>query len=149
MCDDTPLPCPPPHGGREKKLAPPFLSGRGLTPELVAEVARGRRPVALAPEALERMRRSRAVVERAFAEDRAVYGLTTGLGARVGHRLTPEDAAEFSRQTIRGRANAIGPRLPAEAVRALIVVRANQMALGGSGAQPAIAELLVAMVNAG
>jgi histidine ammonia-lyase len=126
-----------------------MLTGAGFTPELVAEVARGRRPVALAPEALERMRRSRGVVERAFAEDRAVYGLTTGLGARVGHRLTREAAAEFSRRTILGRANAIGPRLPAEAVRALMAVRANQMALGGSGAQPAIARLLVDMVNAG
>jgi histidine ammonia-lyase len=126
-----------------------MLTGAGFTPELVAEVARGRRPVALAPEALERMRRSRGVVERAFAENRAVYGLTTGLGARVGHRLTREAAAEFSRQTILGRANAVGPRLPAEAVRALMAVRANQMALGGSGAQPAIAELLVAMLNAG
>jgi histidine ammonia-lyase len=53
-------------------MAPLILTGHGLTPELVAEVARGRRPVALAPEALERMRRSRAVVERAFAENRAV-----------------------------------------------------------------------------
>ncbi|HEX6102254.1 MAG TPA: aromatic amino acid ammonia-lyase, partial [Alphaproteobacteria bacterium] len=149
MSDDTPLPSPPPQGGRERKRAPLILSGRGLTPERVAEAARGRRPVALAPDALERMRRSRAVVERAFAEDRAVYGLTTGLGARVGHRLTPEDASDFSRQTILGRANAVGPRLPAEAVRALMVVRANQMALGGSGAQPAIARLLVDMVNAG
>ena len=149
MSDDTPRSAPPPQCGREKKVGPLSLNGGDLTPELVAEVARGRRPVALAPEALERMRRSRAVVERAFAENRAVYGLTTGLGARVGHRLTQEDAAEFSRQTILGRANAVGPRLAGEAVRALMVVRANQMALGGSGAQPAIAELLVAMLNAG
>ncbi len=127
---------------------PIYLTGRGLTAERVGEVARGARPVALAPAALERMRRSRMVVERAFQENRAVYGLTTGLGARVGHRLTTEEAAEFSRMTILGRANAVGPRLPADAVRARMLVRANQMALGGSGAQPAIAELLVAMLNA-
>ena len=46
-------------------------------------------------------------------------------------------------------ANAVGPRLQAEAVRAAMLSRANQMALGGSGAQPAVAELLVAMLNAG
>jgi histidine ammonia-lyase len=152
MSDHTPLPNPPPQRGREKTsqgTSELVLTGQDLTPELVAEVARGRRPVALAPQALERMRRSRAVVERAFAENRAVYGLTTGLGARVGHRLSAEDATEFSRQTILGRANAVGPRLLADAVRALMVVRANQMALGGSGAQPAIAELLVGMLNAG
>ncbi len=125
-----------------------ILTGRGLTPEQIAAVARAHRQVALAPEAPLRMRRSRAVVDRAIAENWPVYGLTTGLGARVGHRLPVEALAEFSRLTVLGRANAVGPRLPAEAVRALMLVRANQMALGGSGAQPAVAELLVAMLNA-
>ena len=130
-------------------VEPLVLTGQGLTAEQVAEVARRRRPVRLAPEALDRMRRSRAVIDRAIAENRPVYGLTTGLGARVGHRLPPEALAEFSRLTVLGRANAVGPRLPAEAVRALMLVRTNQMALGGSGAQPAVAERLVAMLNAG
>ncbi|HSD34759.1 MAG TPA: aromatic amino acid lyase, partial [Alphaproteobacteria bacterium] len=133
MSDHTPLPNPPPQGGRKHSAAPLILTGAGLTPELVAEVARKRRPVALAPEALERMRRSRAVIDRAFAETRPVYGLTTGLGARVGHRLSSEAAAEFSRRTLLGRANAVGPRLQGEAVRAAMLSRANQMALGGSG----------------
>lgn len=148
----TPLPDPPPQGGRRiSSKSPPtlILTGRGLTPERVAEVARGRRPAALAPEAIERMRRSRRVVERAIAENRPVYGLTTGLGSRVTHRLPVEAMSEFSRMTVLGRANAVGPRLPAEAVRALMLVRANQMALGGAGAQPAVAELLVALLNAG
>jgi histidine ammonia-lyase len=149
MSDHTTLPNPPPQGGREHRAAPLILTGAGLTPELVAEVARKRRPAALAPEAVERMRRSRAVIDRAFAENRPVYGLTTGLGARVGHRLSSEAAAEFSRRTLLGRANAVGPRLQGEAVRAAMLSRANQMALGGSGAQPAVAELLVAMLNAG
>lgn len=130
-------------------VEPLILTAHALSPEHVAEVARRNRPVALAPEAIERMRRSRAVIDRAIAENRPVYGLTTGLGARVGHRLPPEALAEFSRLTVRGRANAVGPRLPAQAVRALMLVRANQMALGGSGAEPAVAERLVALLNAG
>lgn len=130
-------------------VEPLLLTGQGLTPEHVAEVARRNRPVALAPEATLRMRRSRAVIDRAIAENRPVYGLTTGLGARVGHRLPPEALAEFSRLTVLGRANAVGPRLPAQAVRALMLVRANQMALGGSGAEPVVAERLVALLNAG
>jgi histidine ammonia-lyase len=131
------------------QLEPLVLTGQGLTPERIADVARRDRPVWLAPEALERMRRSRAVVEHAIAENRPVYGLTTGLGSRVTQRLTREEMAEFSRNTILGRANAVGPRLTREAVRALMLVRANQLALGGAGAQPAMAEWLVAALNAG
>src|SRR5262245_43254809 len=95
------------------------------------------------------MARSRAVVLGAIAENRPVYGLTTGLGARVDHRLSAEELAEFSRLTVLGRANAVGPDLPREAVRATLLVRANQMALGGSGADPAVAQALVLFLNAG
>ena len=131
------------------QFQPLVLTGQGLTLERIADVARRAQPVRLAPEALQRMRQSRAVVERAIAENRPVYGLTTGLGSRVVHRLPLEEMEEFSRNTILGRANAVGPRLTREAVRALMLVRANQLAIGGSGAQPAMAEWLVDALNAG
>ncbi len=124
------------------------LTGSDLTPETIAQVARASRPVALAPEALARMAAGRAVVERHLAEDRPVYGLTTGLGARVTHRLPREALAEFSRLTLLGRANAVGPRLPAEVVRALMVVRVNGLLHGGAGATPRVAEALAELLNA-
>ncbi len=99
---------------------PLTLTGSDLTPQAIAQVARQGRPGALAPEALARMAAGRAVVERHLAADRPVYGLTTGLGARVTHRLPREALAEFSRLTLLGRANAVGPRLPADVVRALV-----------------------------
>lgn len=130
--------------------APPLqLTGAGLTPEAVAGVARDRAPVALSATALARLAEARTVVERYLAEGRAAYGLTTGLGARAGERLSEEQLADFSRHTVRGRANAVGPRLPADAVRATLVVRANGLARGGSGARPAVAEALVALLEEG
>ena len=89
------------------------------------------------------------VVERYLAEGREAYGLTTGLGARVGVRLSEDALADFSVHTIRGRANAVGPRLPADAVRAAMLVRANGMSSGGSGARPEVAQALVALLNNG
>ncbi len=58
------------------------------------------------------MAAARAVVERHLEADRPVYGLTTGLGSRVTHRLPREALAEFSRLTILGRSNAVGPPMP-------------------------------------
>lgn len=129
-------------------LPPLELTGAGLTPEAIVRVARGLDRVALHPDALARIEAGRAVVERYLAEGREAYGLSTGLGARVGVRLTEADLADFSLHTIRGRANAVGPRLPAEAVRGTMLVRANGIARGGSGARPAVAEALVALLNA-
>lgn len=138
-----------PHDTPPVTNDPLVLTGTRLTPATVAQVARAARPVALAPEALARMAAGRAVVERHLAEDRPVYGLTTGLGARVGHRLPREALAEFSHLTLLGRANAVGPRLSAEVVRALMAVRLNGLLHGGAGAAPAVAEALAALLNAG
>ena len=60
------------------------LTGTSLTAVDLARIAREGLPVSLAPEALERMAQGRAVVERHLAAGEPVYGLTTGLGARVG-----------------------------------------------------------------
>ena len=125
------------------------LTGHGLTPATIVSVARDRALVALHPDALARIEAGREVVERYLAEGREAYGLTTGLGARVGVRVSGAALADVSLQTIRGRANAVGPRLPADVIRATVLVRANGMACGGSGARPEVAHALVALLNAG
>lgn len=128
---------------------PLLLSGADLTPAAVAAVARDHRPVGLAGEARRRMSASRAVVDLYLAENRPAYGLTTGLGPRVVDRVPLDELAAFSRLTVVGRAQAVGERLPAEVVRAAMLTRVNGLAKGGSGAQVAVAEALVALLNAG
>lgn len=128
---------------------PLTLTGRGLTVAALAEVARRGRPVGLDPRALERMVAARAVVERHLRDGRPVYGLTTGLGERVSHALSPDVLAEFSRLTVLGRSNALGPGLPREVVRALMTVRLNGLLTGASGAAPGVAEALAGLLNAG
>jgi histidine ammonia-lyase len=126
-----------------------LVDGFVLDIEDVVRVARDSAQVELAPAALDRMAGARAVVERYVAEGRPAYGLTTRLGAGVVQTLSEDAIAEFSRHTVRGRAGAVGPRFATEIVRAALLIRANGLARGGSGAQPQVAELLVAMLNAG
>lgn len=126
-----------------------ILDGRNLSPAAVAAVAFTGERVAVAPDAYERVRRERAVVDDAVARRLPVYGVTTGLGARATFSLPAEELAEFSVRTVRGRANAVGPPLPREMVRAALVVRCNGIVHGGSGVQPAVLELLLAMLNHG
>jgi histidine ammonia-lyase len=125
------------------------LSGDGLDAGTVARVARERLRVELDPVALERVAAARAVVERYLADGLPAYGLTTGLGGRVVEPLAEDARALFSRQTIYGRATAVGPALPSEVVRAALAIRVNCLARGGAGARPELAEALVALLNAG
>jgi histidine ammonia-lyase len=126
-----------------------IIDGYSLTPAAVAAVARAREQVELDGAARRRVERDRAVVEDAIARNEPVYGLTTGLGARATFVLPPEELAVFSVRTVRGRANAVGPSLPRDEVRAALLVRINGIAHGGSGVQTAVLELLLAMLAAG
>ena len=130
-----------------ERAEPLVLTGQGLNAALVAEVARRGRRVEIDPAGRERMVRSRAVVEDHLAQGAPVYGLTTGLGANVVHRLPREVLSEFSTLTIRGRSAALGPRLPSDVVRAILLVRLNGLLVGASGSSPALAEAFAALLN--
>jgi histidine ammonia-lyase len=123
------------------------LTGYALLPADVAEVAAGR-PVAIAAAARERMTRSRAAIDRALAENAPVYGLTTGLGARVVEPIAPDRAAEQAVRIVRGRATAVGEPLAQAFVRSAMLARLNGLCAGGAGASPAVADTLAAMLNA-
>ena len=97
------------------------LDGRSLTIEEVVAVARERAAVELAPEALERMRETRALVERVLERGDAVYGMTTGVGARKKIAVPAEEARAFNRALVVNHLVGAGPDAPEEIVRATMV----------------------------
>lgn len=125
------------------------LEGNGLTIEALVAAASNAGQFTINPEALDRMVQSRRLVEQAIDEKIPVYGVTTGLGARATETLDAKTLAEFSLQTLKGRAHAIGPSDSAENVRATMIVRLNTLLTGYSGADPAVADHLLACLNAG
>ena len=129
--------------------APLLLDGASLTVADVLEVADGRRQVRLAPEARERMQGTRAIVEGLAARGEAVYGVTTGFGKLSDIAIAPDQLAQLQVNLVRSHAAGVGPRLPAREVRAMMLLRANTLAKGFSGARPALVELLCAMLDSG
>ncbi|HEY8170595.1 MAG TPA: histidine ammonia-lyase, partial [Candidatus Limnocylindria bacterium] len=128
---------------------PPLpLTGRDLTIDNVIEVARGRRAVELAPAAAERMRASRAVIERLVDDGATVYGVTTGFGDLADVRIDPQQTADLQVNLVRSHAAGVGDPLADEVVRAMLVLRANALAVGMSGVRTETVELLVGMLNA-
>jgi histidine ammonia-lyase len=126
-----------------------MLDGSGLTVDRVDEVARQGRGVGVAEAVWPRIDAARAVVERYAKGDEPVYGLNTGLGGNLGHRLAPDEIAAFQVQLLRGRAVALGPPLPAEVVRAAMITRVNGIANGMSGVSRPVLAMLVELLNRG
>ena len=92
---------------------------------------------------------SREVVDRALASKAAVYGLTTQVGHGKDTRLTEEEIRGEQMFLVMTHSGGVGPSLPTPQVRAALAVRLNGIARGGSGASPAVADVLLAMLNAG
>jgi histidine ammonia-lyase len=105
--------------------------------------------VELADSARAVIAASRAVVDRALSRDDAVYGLTTQVGHGKDTRLTEEQIRGEQMFLVMSHGGGVGPALPTPQVRAALAVRLNGVARGGSGASPAVADVLMAMLNAG
>lgn len=125
------------------------LDGDSLTLEQVAQVARDSAEVELAPEALKRMRHSRAVIEELAAGGAAVYGVNTGFGKLSDVRIEPENLEILQRNILRSHACGVGEPLSADAVRAMMLIRANVLAKGLSGIRTQVAKRLAALLNKG
>ncbi|HEX5829422.1 MAG TPA: histidine ammonia-lyase [Gemmatimonadaceae bacterium] len=123
------------------------LVGRPLAPWDVIAVARDGAPVALAPEARERVRAARAFVESIVADGRVVYGITTGFGKLATVRIAPDDVRPLQRNLVLSHAMGVGEPLPTDAVRAMLLLRAQSLAFGHSGARAELVELLLACLN--
>jgi histidine ammonia-lyase len=123
------------------------LDGHSLSIADVVAVARGYAPVALDPGALKAVTASRRAVEAAVSGGQTVYGVNTGFGKLAHVRIPPEQARQLQLNLIRSHASGVGDPLPADAVRAMMLLRANVLVRGTSGVRPALPELLVEMLN--
>jgi len=125
-----------------------LIDGDTLTIDEAYAVAVDRLRVGLAPKARERMLRTRAVVDDIVARDDAVYGVTTGFGKLSEVAIPRGKLAELQVNLVRSHASGVGDPLPEREVRAMMLLRANVIAKGYSGARPELVELLLQMLNA-
>ncbi len=125
------------------------LDGSSLTIEDVVRVARQGEPVALAPEALERIRACRGMLEEKIQAHEIMYGVNTGIGEFSEVVLTDEQVKQFQRYLIYNHAAGIGEPCPLEHVRAAMASRINVHARGYSGCRPEIPLTYLEMLNRG
>jgi histidine ammonia-lyase len=121
------------------------IDGDRLSTAEIVAVARREADIELTDEARTRVIRSAALAER-ISGQRPLYGRSTGVGANRGASVA--DAASHAHGLLRSHATSGGPLRSPERVRAMLVVRLNQLAAGGSGASPGVLDGLAAMLSA-
>lgn len=125
------------------------LDGSGLSVEKLVRIARHGEKVALHPEALERIKVCRSMLEEKLAAHEIMYGTNTGIGEFSEVVLNDEQVMQFQRYLIYNHAAGIGDPAPIEYVRGAMAGRINVHAHGNSGCRPEITQTLVDMLNKG
>ncbi|MEX1071907.1 MAG: histidine ammonia-lyase [Anaerolineales bacterium] len=125
------------------------IDGEHLTLADVQHAASGTAYVQLASSARAKVAKSHAWVADIVAKGKPVYGINTGFGIFSDKQISPEDAAKLNRNLILSHAVGTGPELPEAAVRAAMLIRANTLAGGFSGARVELVETLIGMLNKG
>ena len=126
------------------------LTGDDLTLADVWAVAVERVSAALSDVAREKMRAAREVVERAAHGSREhTYGVNTGFGRFVNRSIPEELTEELQLRLLRSHACGVGDPYPDEIVRAAMLLRANTLAKGNSGARDTTVELLLDCLERG
>jgi histidine ammonia-lyase len=128
---------------------PLFLSGCKLTLEEIHSVTRGHRPVALAPSSFAGIDAARQVIEDTLARKTAVYGVNTGFGKLADISIAPDQVSNLQVNLVRSHSCGLGDPLSEPEVRAMLLLRANVLSKGFSGARRLVVETLLAMLNAG
>ena len=120
------------------------LTGDDLTVADVWAVAVEGADAVLTDAARAKMRAARELVERAaHGTSEHTYGVNTGFGRFVNRSIPEELTEELQLRLLRSHACGVGEPHPAEIVRAAMLLRANTLAKGNSGARIETVELLL------
>jgi histidine ammonia-lyase len=125
------------------------LDGQRLSLARIAAVASGQESVSLSNSARQRVEKSRLIVEKIVAEGRTVYGVNTGFGRLSDVRIDSTELRALQLNLVRSHACGLGPPLSIAEARAMVLLRANVLALGYSGCRAALIEKLIELLERG
>lgn len=123
------------------------LDGGPLRLEDVEAVARGGAAVRIGERARRAMAAARAWLERLDDTGERIYGITTGVGRLKDVLIPPAERARLQRNLVLSHAGGVGPPLPEDEVRAVLLLLAASLCRGASGVRPVVAETVVACLE--
>src|SRR6266478_5358174 len=123
------------------------LKGEQISLTELAAVALGDETVQISSFTHPQILASRKLIEQIVTRDVVVYGVNTGFGKLSDVRIPQGELRQLQLNLVRSHACGIGNPLSEAEVRAMILLRANVLALGFSGVRLEIVQLLCEMIN--
>ena len=124
-----------------------YIDGNSLTLLDIVNVARNHFIVSLTEVAKAAIIKVRTFVEKKLEEGKVIYGLTTGFGEFQKILVKKEDAKTLQLNLITSHSCAMGPAMPLDVARALVLLRANSVSKGYSGIKLETVQTMLDMLN--
>ena len=132
-----------------KNIKEVVLTGNDLSLEELVAVSRYDAKIKVDPDAIDRIKASRALIDDIVDNERVVYGVTTGFGSLCRVSISKEDCSQLQENLIRTHSCGYGNPLSREVTRAAMLIRANALVKGYSGIRLETLNVLVDMINKG
>ena len=130
-------------------MKPHLIGTVGLELAELAHILNTRSPIALSKEAVAAVKRSHAYLrDRLKNSDAPIYGVNTGFGSLADTRIDKKDLTQLQKNLVMSHACGSGEPVPADIVRAMLVLKVQNMAFGHSAVAPATVQRLIDMYNA-
>ncbi len=124
-----------------------ILDGKSLTLQKIEKFISENQKVALSSQAVKKINRSRALVEKWIKEEKVIYGVTTGFGEFANVKISNADTETLQRNLIISHSTGVGENLPPLIVKIMMLLRVNALASGFSGIRLRTLEHLIEMIN--
>lgn len=124
-----------------------IIDGRDLTIDDIVNVSRNGYGIELSEDIIKKVKLSRHLVDKFVDEQKVVYGITTGFGKFSDVVISKEETHSLQRNLIISHACGVGQPLEEDIVRAIMLLRINNLSQGYSGVRVETLNTLVNMVN--
>lgn len=125
------------------------ITGKDLNLEQIVAVCRGNAPLELSQEAKKSVLESRQIVDDLIAEEKVVYGITTGFGKFSDVVISQDQCKDLQKNLIISHAVGAGTPFSTDVSRGIMLLRLNNLAKGFSGIRLETLETMIEMLNKG
>ena len=125
-----------------------FISSARLTLERIKEIIDNNEQLALSSESVAAIEKCRKYLDSKMEDiDRPIYGVTTGFGSLYNITIPAEDLSQLQHNLVMSHACGTGETVRPEIVKIMLLLKAQSLSYGHSGAQLITVQRLVDMFN--
>lgn len=125
-----------------------YISPEKLTYPIIEEILENRKMLVLSDESKQLIERSKAYLDRKIAETEGpLYGINTGFGALCNIEVSKDELSKLQENLVISHSCNLGPEVPADVVRLMLLLKAHALAKGNSAVQLVTVQRILDLFN--